>query len=88
MPSAARAVLDHRVEELPAHLDAHAGVGRDVLAHLDVRHLQAELLGVAAPVQVDPDDEGQRRERRHLVEEGADGPVDERLGVLGHGGGL
>ena len=58
------------------------------LRDLDLRHLQAELLRVAAPVQVDPDDELQRRERRHLVEEGADGLVDERLGVLGHGGGL
>jgi hypothetical protein len=83
-----RAVLDHRVEELAAHLDAHPRVGGDVLAHVDLGHLEAELLRVAAPVQVDAHDERQRLEGRDLVEERADGLVDERLGVLGHDGGL
>jgi hypothetical protein len=55
---------------------------------LDLGHLQAELLRVATPVQVDAHDERQRLEGRDLVEERADGLVDERLGVLGHDGGL
>ena len=56
---------------------------RGALGDLDLGHLQAELLDVAAPVQVDTLDQLHRRERRHLLQKVAHGGSDQRLRVLG-----
>ena len=49
-----------------------------------LRHLQAEVLHVAAPAQLDADDQLDRLERRHFLEEPARRQLDQRLGVFGH----
>ena len=49
---------------------------------VDLRHLQAELLHVAAPAQLDADDQLHRLERGNFLEEPACRQLDQRLGVL------
>ncbi len=78
------AFAGHHVEELTAHVDPHAGVRGGSVRDLHVGHLQAELLDVPAAAQLDADDQLDRRERRHLLEEPAHGDFDQSLGVIGH----
>ncbi len=64
-----RAVLDHQVEEVAAHLHADLCVEPRILRDLDVRHHQAELLQITPAVEVDSDHELERLELRDLLEE-------------------
>src|SRR3954451_15217288 len=66
-----RPVLDHQVEEVAAHLDGDPRVGGDFALDLDLRHLQPELLDVAAALQVHPHNQLELLERGDLVEEAA-----------------
>src|SRR3954447_18733669 len=75
------AVLGQLVEERARDLDAHAGVGADVLADLRPRQLDAVLLRVAAGAQVEADDQLQGLEGGHLFEQPLDGSFDEVAGV-------
>ena len=63
----------------------HLRVGGDVLGHLRAGQLDAVHLHVATAAQLEPGDELQRLQRRHLVEEPLDGGLDQRLGVRWRG---
>src|SRR3954447_12430001 len=77
-----RPVLDHQVEEVAAHLDGDPRVGGDFALDLDLRHLQPELLDVAAALQVHPHNQLELLERGDLVEEAAHRLLDELRCVL------
>jgi len=66
-----------------AHLDPHARVLRDALRDDRARQLDAVQLHVAAPAQLDPEDQLQWSQRGHLLEESRDRDLDQGLGVFG-----
>src|SRR5947209_10613192 len=78
------AFLRHNVEELPPHLNLYAGVRGRTLGDLDLRHLEAEVLDVAAAAQLHSHDQLDRLERRDFTHEPAGRELDQRFGVLAH----
>ena len=84
-PVAHVALRRQLVEVRARDRERHLRVRRDVLGHLRSGHLDPVELHVAAATQLEPGDELQRLERRHLVEEPRDGGLDQRFGVRRRG---
>jgi hypothetical protein len=80
-PIAHAAVLDELVEVRARDGDSDTLVAAHVLGDLRAGHLDAVELYVAAAAQLEPDDELEVVERRHLVLEALDALLDERLRV-------
>ena len=79
-PVAQVALGGELVEVRARQREADAGVVGDPLGDAGPRQLHAIVLDVAPAAELQPHDQRERLERRHLLEEAADAGLDQVLG--------